>query len=639
MAIDFLGARQKTLADEMLEPVADAFQVDFLNRKIPLYRLVEWLAFIVDKNGNTVNFRYNRQQCLLYLKMAEMRKRGRQVRINILKARQIGFSTMIAVQSCIYALFTPNVKVGILADTKEHASALFEKINFVYSHLDVNNPWRFESRVGKDGEERLVELPSIPAGRSFKPRLLYCRGKSMLQTAANSAVEIMAVGDNAGRASHYTILHCSECAFWKDMQKAFVSLFQTVSRTDPNSMIFLETTANGYNDYKQRWDSDSAGESSFEAFFAPWWGNPGYSVPVGEFEDVESMLEPWELRKMRLHKLTPGQMKWYHEGFCDLGRNKDAMLQENPFDPADAFISTSSTVFDKDILAKRKDELYAASRARESYKEGIFECRYEYSPDGMSISIDRDSIRFREYPHGPIRIFEAPRPGYPYVASCDPNEGGADDCAIQVIDNVDCHQAARLKSNELSNFEAAIQEYCLGIYYNGALLSSENNRGKMVLDALIKTGYPNLYVSQADQTDDYARKAKRSFGHRVGPNNRQAMVETLALYFKSTGGEMIRDYDTILEMESFQNVVDASGRAKPQATGGAHDDLVMALCGALYVRSQMRATPEKSEPTSRFAVPNNPADVSWRLMLNRREQEESKRERHEAYNRSVGIRW
>lgn len=641
--IDLLS-HEETLADKMLKGHEGAFTIPFLGKTLPLWKAVEWLAFITDKDDRVVNFRYNYQQCLLYKKMAEMKESGRQVRINILKARQIGFSTMIAVTTCIYALFTPNVKVGILADTKEHASNLFDKVRFVYDHLDENNPYRYVEGADKQGNPKLRRLDEVPAGRSLAPTLVYCQGKTMLQTAANSSVKVMAIGDNAGRSDHFTILHCSECAFWPGMEKTLISLLQTVSRTNPNSMVFLETTANGYNDYKLRWDDDCArGGSSFEPFFAPWWGNPEYRCDPLPFEDVKASLEKWELEKQRKHNLTDAQMKWYHQGYCDLRRDKQAMMQENPFDPTDAFISSGSSVFDAAAINARKAEIMELDRRKGAYEDGTFVYGKRYSEDGGLIEFEEASIKWVASEDGAIRVFEKPIPGEPYVITCDPNMGGKDDIAMQVMDNRTCRQVARFKSNRIPNDEAAYLLYCLGRYYNDALVSSETNVGQIVMDILIKARYPKLYVEQAQQTEDYTKRAKSRYGHRTQTNNRQLMLDKLKQAFREDP-RMVRDYDTLAEMEAFQLVEHldrATGnvsRAKQEASGGKHDDLVMALAAFFLVRHQqttLRVEPKRDSPLKAFTLNG----VEWRLMLEKQKRKEAEEAKRSAYVRRIGIAW
>ena len=56
--------------------------------------------------------------------------------------------------------------------------------------------------------------------------------------------------DGAGRSATAQALHCSEAAFWPDLEMQFASLLQTVPDADGTEII-LEVTACGYNSFHQ----------------------------------------------------------------------------------------------------------------------------------------------------------------------------------------------------------------------------------------------------------------------------------------------------------------------------------------------------------------------------------------------------
>ena len=569
-----------TLADRMLAGHERTFTVNFMGKRYPLWKLVEHLAYITDKNDNNVRFRYNYQQCVSYLKKCELKESGRSVRTNTLKARQIGITTMEAVEMTIVALFTPNTNCAIVADIGEHAAGIFEKVQYVYDHLDLSNPNR-----------KLIEEDPKTYGRlTYKPTLKYNKGQKMLKTkAGNSIIEVVCVSDAAGRSRHYTRIHCSEVAFWDGMEKALLSLFKTVSRHNPNSAISLETTANGFNDYKIRWDADYANsQGAFLAIFHPWYENPDYreEIPLGY--DLMANMEEWEKEKMRKHNLSLEQMYWFHLEYLDT-RKKDLTLQEDPFDPIDAFISTGKSVFNRDFVEKRKREL-AEVEAKKLYVRGIFTCKHLANEDQSVIEVPEDSIKWNNTIEGPIKIYKSPEKGHPYVVTCDPFMGGSDDVAMNVIDNHTGVQVARFKSNELTNDRCAWQLYCLGRMYNWALVSSETNVGQIIMELLIKAKYPKLYLSQAKSYENAATPVRLQFGHKTTKSNRQFMIDSLSNAFEENP-EIIQDYDTICQMECFQLVehLDSDGQvtsAKQEAAGKAHDDLVMSFGAYFVVRNQ-----------------------------------------------------
>ena len=569
-----------SLADRRLAGHERTFTVPFMGKRYPLWKLVEHLVHITDKNDNDVRFRYNRQQCLRYLEKCKLKEAGMDVRTDTLKARQIGITTQEAAEMTVEGLYVPNTQCVIVADTIEHAAGIFDKVQYAYDHLDMANPNR-----------RLIESdPKAYGHLSYKPTLKYNKGQKMLQTkAGNSRVEVVAVSDAAGRSKHYTRMHCSECAFWPGMEKAFLSLFKTVARGNPRSQISLETTANGYNEYKIRWDRDYAGQSTFKAIFLPWHENPDYQAKVPVGYDLMGDMDQWEIDKMRKHNLTLEQMYWFHLEYLDCNRKKDLILQEDPFDPIDAFISTGKSVFNKDLLEVRKREI--AERMAEAPDErGSFVCKHLATPDQSVIEIPPESIRWIPSKDGPIKIFKAPEKGHPYVATCDPFMGGSDDVAMQIIDNHTGEQVARFKSNELSNDRCAWQLYCLARHYNWALVSSETNVGQIVMELIAKTKYPRIYVTQAKSYENMRQVIRPQFGHKTTVGNRQFMIDSFVNAFEENPG-IVNDYDTICEMESFQIVerFDKDGNvthSKQEAAGSAHDDLVMCF-GAFYlVRGQ-----------------------------------------------------
>ena len=117
-----------SLADRMLAGHERTFTVRFLGKRYPLWKLVEHLAYITDKDDRNIRFKYTYQQCLSYLEKCKLKEAGKDVRTNTLKARQLGITTMEAVEQTIVALYTPNTNCAIIADKQEHASGIFEKV-------------------------------------------------------------------------------------------------------------------------------------------------------------------------------------------------------------------------------------------------------------------------------------------------------------------------------------------------------------------------------------------------------------------------------------------------------------------------------------------------------------------------------
>ena len=576
-----------TLADKELEGYEKDITIIFQGKKYPVFVTMERLLKITDKDGKCIPFELNYQQCQLYKEMCLQRRVGSPIRQDVLKARQIGFSTFISGVFFVIGMFTPNMKIGIVADIEKHAKDIFAKYQYFYDHLDDNNPnYEIIKKYERENKGKLHPL-------SYKPKLKYNKGQQMLHTLyGNSIIEVLVAGENSGRGSTYHLLHLTECAYFVNLEVTLDGLLETVSSSNLNSIIFLETTANGFNEYKNQWDEDMMGQSSFKAFFCPWYVNPDYRNR--EYEEyyqehgVEKelpLIEEWLYEKQKIHNLTNSQVMWYWKKYNDKHRKKAIVLQEYPFTPIDAFLTSGNCIFGAEIVAKRKEEII--KDVLPYMKTGKFIYKKHYSSDGSYIQITED--KFMEFRNGEIRILKEPDPTHPYVGICDPNNGGSDDVAIQIIDNYTCEQVAVFQSNDMNLEKVAFQFYLLGKMYNWALLSNEMNIGSLVMELLIKLKYPKLYINQKAITDDYTQRIGKQFGHKTTKANRGNMIEDLQIAFEENP-RMINDYATITQMETFQKVRHESKTGKvtykEEASGGSHDDLVTSLMAFFTVRLQ-----------------------------------------------------
>jgi len=87
------------------------------------------LYTIKDKGGRAIPFRLNEAQSDLLADLHSLNI--------ILKARQMGFTTLIQLLLLDACLFNSNTSAGIIAHNREDAEAFFDdKIRFAYDNLD-----------------------------------------------------------------------------------------------------------------------------------------------------------------------------------------------------------------------------------------------------------------------------------------------------------------------------------------------------------------------------------------------------------------------------------------------------------------------------------------------------------------------
>lgn len=525
---------------------------------VPLYKFIEKFLYIENAHGMRIQFILNDDQVDLYKSMCEQKQRGEPIRINILKARQAGFSTFIAAIIFCSVIFTPGQRAAIVADIAEHASNLFGKYNFFYDNLPV------------DIKERLVKV------KSNAKELVVSHGEQ------TSSIRITVQGDSAGRSGTYQYLHLSECAFWDDLDSTLVSLLQTVSNDNKNSMVFFETTANGVNDYKKRWDNDYSGNTKYMPKFYPWYTNKRYVVAD---KDIREFRKPNWLAEIEVeYNLTPNQVAWFFDKYNEFNGDLDKLRQEFPSNPVEAFVTSGNSVFNADLLRKRKEEIMRTV----TFKRGVFQFEAQHSMDGKRIDVTkREWIDSR---NGSIKIFKEPEAGHPYVVVNDPAQGGEDYYATQVFNNYTGEQVAVYHRNKCDADDAAYQMYCLAMYYNKAMITGETNTTSYLLELCHKMGYRFIYQDQ--DVEDLSNRYLNKFGFKTKQNNRQYMIDLFKIAFRENP-RIINDYETICEMEAFQVVKNSKGKEKAEATGGKHDDLVMSACGFYLCRGAQTSVPKQ----------------------------------------------
>lgn len=576
-----------TVAEERLREYQDVLTITTVVGEVPLYRMIEKFLWIKTKEGELIRFILNEDQVELYKEMCLMKLEKRPIRINILKARQIGFSTFIAAVIFLKTLFKSGQSAIIIADIAEHASNLFDKYNTFYDNLD-------------DSIKQ-----SIPKIKSNAKELVVEHSNHQ-----KSSIRITVTGEGAGRSGTYQYVHLSECAFWKDLKSTLAALLQTVSDNNLDSMIFLETTANGVNEYKEKWDKDSGGNDRhpFKALFFAWY-NVYRNDKLYDYEKPN-----WLKDLQEKEHLDEGQCLWYYEKWLQFDQDLDLLRQEYPSNPIEAFITTGNSVFNVELLRIRKEEVIHLKPLR----RGRFTYELKFSEDGKRITVE--NIKWVEQRNGAVKIYIDRELGHPYITVNDPAMGGEDFYATHVFDNYTGKQCAVYHQNKVDADEAAYQMYCLSWYYGGdanVMITGETNTTSYLLEMCHRMGYRNIYQDQ--DVEEIGTRYINKYGYKTKQNNRQYMIDLFRIAFRDNP-KIIYDYETLCEMEAFQIVLHANGKEKAEASGGAHDDLVMSACGFYLCRGQMRAYPKVDVKTKAKTLEELEVIIDERNNRRRKEQ-------------------
>lgn len=525
---------------------------------------IEACLKIKTKSGAVVPFRLNGAQRKLYAVAKKQQDEGKPVRLIILKARQLGFSTLTEGLIFHACATRENVNALIVAHREDATANLFRMSKLFYDELPA--PIKPMLRAS-NAQELVFENPSkLRSEREARPGL---RSRIRCATAG---------GRGIGRSDTLQCVHLSEYAFWPDgadgKASTLAGILQAVPST-PGTMVVIESTANGFEDFKERWDAAVAGENDFEAVFFAWFENPDYAMPV--VPGTEWTPEERELRKT--YTLTDEQLQWRR--WCianNCGGSIDMFRQEYPASPGEAFLHSGTGVFDNAQIVLRLEHLPTPA-ARGEFADG----------------------EWTDTETGAVVLYERPEEGVPYVLGGDTAGEGSDWFTAIVINNVTGRIAARLR-RQYSEPEYVRQVYALGKYYNDALIALETNFSTYPVMKLAEMEYPNQYSREREDT--YTRQTKKSYGFRTDRLSRPRAIANLVEVF-SSHPQWFTDRELLGEMLTFCYNEDH----RPEALAGKHDDLVMAAAIAYAVRHQQRMT---------AVVPDSRTDAALRRERQRR---------------------
>lgn len=517
-------------------------------------KLIELVFIVVDKDQKTKPFILNdvqREFINILNKAIDDFNNGliTDISMLILKGRQQGFTTVVTAYQLASSILNRNFQGFTLADKSDNSEAIFQnKAKYPYSQLP----------------------------EALKPTEKFNNRKQLLFEKINSSWAVDTATKDVGRSRTVNFFHGSECAFWKDgispIQAALGEAFTK------NCIKIYESTANGYNDYQKMWDSGVHINCFFE-----WWKTKEYVLNFEsddiykEFINKINTQEGWIYKRLKWlkedKKLNDNQLYWYfkkYEGYID----KDLIKQEYPCTPQEAFLLSGKTVFDTELLLNR------LSKIHKPLKTGYF----IYNYDGLRIT----NIRWVNDPNGYINIYQVPNVPKmtKYCIGGDTSGDGSDYFTGHVLDAKTGTQVAVLK-HQFDPDQYTKQMYCLGKWYGtlnrcsqDALIGIEANFDSFPIMELQRLGYTNQYVRE--YPDTYTGKTEKRYGFKTTSLTRPTIISNLIQIVREET-DSINDKDTLEELLTI--VKNEKGRI--EAPEGGHDDQMMGLAIAHYIRDQV----------------------------------------------------
>lgn len=523
----------------------------------PSWRLNN-LYKVIDKRGKSVKFKPNIfQEAILknlhYLNI-------------VVKARQLGISTFMAIVALDQCLFNSNFNAAIIADKETNSNTLFSRLEYAWEQFDP----KIKSILGLDTTSDT---------------------KTMIRFSNGSSARV-------GTTVHggtYQLLHISEfgplCVQSPD--KA-ATLLKSALPTVPvgSGITVVESTAEGEGNrfedlaVEALKDTQRAAEegrklfpNEWQLFFFAWFQNPEYqfdasvtyhadgSVKTVFSADIEAYAD--RIKEECGHELTPGQKVFYASKLKELG--PEDVLTQYPASFEDSFRASGTRYFSAHLLDRLINDdatepdrrlSFAAINAEEAEKRGDTSL-----PVGLMV--------WKPYVRGHI-----------YGIGADVSAGvSKDSSAAAVIDFSTREVVATYRNNRIKPEDFAYELRRIGLMYGGCIIAPEVNLMGYTTCVILNTIYPNVYfhVLQGYAED----KQTERIGFLTNASTKQKFLQDLNAAISDPEHRLrIRDKNVLQEMRYFKKE-DAYHRQETAQTTKLktrHFDLLTATAIAWQMR-------------------------------------------------------
>ena len=383
-------------------------------------------GFIIDQEGVIRRFSFRVAQQIIFNIIADLENRDVAIEIMILKARQLGMTTLVELLIMLRIVFGYGVNAVIASADQGKSLMMAKKLLMAYDMLPVWLRPQYSARVESDRGK--LEFASLNSGVSVQ------HGNQMSGIA---------------RGATPTVYHLSECAsFSNAAEQIEAALFRAV-HASPSVFGILESSGEGDQGWwPDTWRSSkssyASGGSRLCPQFLPWFtGLDIYPTPAwlrahpippafyeNRFTDTREHVAKAECyvrthESIRRHlcvphpELGPTKSRWWTDGTMPLEQQyfweveheeakekglESTFFQEMAGDDIESLQRSSESVFGQHVIARmdrdRKREYTVYGLSGQSIEDD-----YEAAPEDIDYSRPRIPILFRN-PKGPVYNWE-----------------------------------------------------------------------------------------------------------------------------------------------------------------------------------------------------------------------------------------
>lgn len=567
-------------------------------------------------------------------------KDGLPIKFIILKARQLGMSTVVEAILLWIALFQKGVHTVIASAEEDKSIQMSEMIWIALENMPL---WLQPTLTRQDRT----------------------KGPEFHETNSDILIQHGAKPKGIARGSTPVAAHLSECAYYPTPEETIEASILNAMHENARTFLVLESTARAKGDWwHNRWlqerEGEGEGRNEFTPLFLPWYvGRDKY--PTRDWIRNHPIPDNWSPLKettkqsadaklyVRTSKLLskylgdewemPREQMWHYEHRYRMAKRTDADFKrfraEFASDERTCFNSARTSVFTEETIDFLEKNLSKKYQDYAIVGDGIgrkFDLKDFYNSVRQPIDVNYITLQgeprhwrlvsLKETPRDAnlqfyLRVWELPRPDYEYTIAIDVAAGvGQNNTDFEILrkgkDKGDPDvQVAQLRSPFISCAEAPPFALCLGVFYgqhmqpiNQAKMAPETQIavGDLISSQLSDDGYINFhYMERYDM-----RKHPGTFSNRRGWATTAWSRPLIQQHLKhgiETGWVVINSEATIDEVVNLESEETDSGKTKYEHAEGKNDDSYLALAIAYFVSHDRETLTERLKSDLR---PNKP---------------------------------
>jgi len=395
-----------------------------------------------------------------------------------LKARQLGISTIMLAIDVAWLTLHDKIQGALITDDSDNK----EKFRILIAQMIESLPSGLKVGIVKNNRSNLVlkngsVLDYIVAGRK----------------STNSSL---------GQSRGLNFVHATECSSWGSAE-GVASLVASLAQKHPDRLYVFESTAKGFNLFKDMWDEASADDLTQKQFFIGWWskedyafrrGSPEYrkwwtgDYDEGELELIEQVKELYGV------EITTEQIAWHRWMRTVKITNEDLMNQNYPWTADQAFVMTGKSFFPLRRILEDKEFIKQSETPFKAY-------RYHMGDNFLATRIEQ----VFDAKDADLRVWEEPHPNGVYTMGIDPAFGRSDNKDRHAIQVMRCYadkvnQVAEYATDAPESYQITwVMAHLAGCYRNVWLNLEVNGPGRAIMQEMknLKNLLDNGYLKQA----------------------------------------------------------------------------------------------------------------------------------------------